>query len=364
MTRRTTTRPHAVLLLSFAAVGCYGTSDDTASTETGNPPVVASAIALVDRDGEAHVVGDPGAIDPGGAEVEVMNLGSGERARTASEQDGSFEVLAPGTLDDSYRVRLVGHPNTRVLTVTRSDVSSTRLSCLDDADYAALLLDDTFEAADNSCADVSDCNAGQIDFLCGVWCARPVSVSGQQDLEGAAALAEEQICASGCNVGFACGTSVQQPGVILACRSGRCIDQRDPCVCHGESVEWTWVGGNAITPSPTHVIAADCGTYEYRDNDTGGADCQQALTDCAAERVSIALLDAQVTAALAAGGVVFGQDSRPVDGQVLEITVGSSALSVGDPCPGGDDACVAPPEGVMRLMAALEALAQAAACGL
>ncbi len=85
---------------------CARTTD---STETGNPPVIdVELIALVEKSGEVHVVGEPKAIRPGGGRLEVTTVASGDVARGDVGEDGSFDVAVDGTLDDQYRLRAIG----------------------------------------------------------------------------------------------------------------------------------------------------------------------------------------------------------------------------------------------------------------
>jgi hypothetical protein len=87
---------------------CSRTHQDGVSTETGNPPVIErDRIALVLIDGEAHVVGEPGAIDPPRGEVEVTIERTSESARTQVEGNGSFDVEVEARLGDAFSVRVI-----------------------------------------------------------------------------------------------------------------------------------------------------------------------------------------------------------------------------------------------------------------
>jgi hypothetical protein len=79
--------------------------------------------------------------------------------------------------------------------------------------------------------------------------------------------------------------------------------------------------------------------------DLGG--CDAAVTGTA---VANALAHPDVTTAVAAAPVLYGCDTRPVDGQVLQIDLGTARIEV------GRDGCGQIPEGVAALAALLRAL--------
>lgn len=71
--------------------------------------------------------------------------------------------------------------------------------------------------------------------------------------------------------------------------------------------------------------------------------------------VEQAFADPDVQAALAMKNVLYGRDSRPVDGQVFRIERGGNVIEVGGACMGGQG-CVEIPEGVAALVALLREL--------
>lgn len=101
--------------------------------------------------------------------------------------------------------------------------------------------------------------------------------------------------------------------------------------------------------------------------DSGVHTCAPALPACGATGVvSIATIasdlgDANVQAALTAGtDVLFGRDTRPVDGTVFAISNGGKGrLLVGDSCPTMASSCIGIPAGIQRLADDLRSLAAA-----
>jgi hypothetical protein len=70
-----------------------------------------------------------------------------------------------------------------------------------------------------------------------------------------------------------------------------------------------------------------------------------------------ALSDPDVQQAVAQHEVLYGVDSRPVDGTVVRIRIGSSVIDVGSPCPtSGGGGCDPIPTGVSALADLLRAI--------
>lgn len=70
--------------------------------------------------------------------------------------------------------------------------------------------------------------------------------------------------------------------------------------------------------------------------------------------VNAAFAHPDVVAAFAAAPILYGRDTRPVDGQVFEIEeVGGAIVTVGSDCGSVGPACVAIPPGVAALQALL-----------
>lgn len=90
------------------------------STETGNPPVLdQDGIYWLRRDADAEIIGEPGAVKPGGSVVEVL-IGSNVVGRVESKPDGSFTLTAQGAGEQSFSVRAV---NGRVQSDTLSSTT-------------------------------------------------------------------------------------------------------------------------------------------------------------------------------------------------------------------------------------------------
>src|SRR5215510_3814148 len=79
--------------LLFWLLGACNSAHIQTSTETGNPPVIdASKISLVVSADSVRIVGKPGAITPGGADVELSVVGTSKVESGPSNSDGSFEI--------------------------------------------------------------------------------------------------------------------------------------------------------------------------------------------------------------------------------------------------------------------------------
>lgn len=156
--------------LAFGSFSCGGYSlsgDERASTETGNPPVVDHGkirIAVVGD--QVHVVGDVGAVSPGGASVTVANQKSGASVSVDSETDGSFDAAIEGDAGDRYTVELKGVPAV-VVSATVVEPSGTDSECYT-ADETTIAIQAAAESAaaevgcerDTDCTLASQCGLG------------------------------------------------------------------------------------------------------------------------------------------------------------------------------------------------------------
>jgi hypothetical protein len=114
--------------------------------------------------------------------------------------------------------------------------------------------------------------------------------------------------------------------------------------------------GGRIATRDSSVL--DCATYRHvRENFSSPSSpplrCEAQLA-CSAAGVSVesvvrALAHTDVTAAFSAAPVLYGRDMRPVDGQVLVLTRGGKAVTVGSECGAGTGACTPIPAGVRAL---------------
>jgi hypothetical protein len=91
------------LLPMCAWFACQSTPSD--STETGNPPVLdADAISWLRYGADAEVLGQPGAVKPGGSLVEVLVDGK-VVGSAISNENGSFEMTAVGAGEGNFVIR-------------------------------------------------------------------------------------------------------------------------------------------------------------------------------------------------------------------------------------------------------------------
>lgn len=138
-----------------------------------------------------------------------------------------------------------------------------------------------------------------------------------------------------------------------------------PCSpCVEDMIGWGNNGGFVAFTERSSLDA--CNAYQHERRSVGGggapsAQCKRALPCMGSglhgiADVLTAIEHADVRAALAKKQVLFGVDTRPVDGQVFEIVVGSSKIEVGMPCSAGATGCSAIPPGVSTLAQLLRAV--------
>lgn len=147
----------------------------------------------------------------------------------------------------------------------------------------------------------------------------------------------------------------------FACEQGVCtwnyLDPVSDC-CSAQEVSWGPNGGLVAPGSQPLFTVSDCAFYR----DLGGESCSSALScgnPLSGSNLTEALADTDVQAAIAAAPVLFGVDTRVVDGPILRITVatakGPAQIEVGSPC-SGSTTCEPIPDGVAALAKLLREL--------
>lgn len=252
----------AIALAPFLLVGCGSSSaggvsrtPPNGSTETGNPPVIdITRVALVVMRDEVHVTGEDGAVTPGGAELEIETLSSGDVARGKSDAKGAFDIQVAGTIDDTYELRALGESadvKSEPVYLSRGGASvgegdGGTLAC---SQLGSLIEDPITQAADvadRACSSNADCTIVHAQNDCPVWpCLGPALSQA-----GASEIASSFGALQGMCQAF---TDASCPRAIADCgRSGpaACVDSRcvdcalddcssascDPC----DTPEITW----------------------------------------------------------------------------------------------------------------------------
>jgi hypothetical protein len=232
-------------------------------------------IALVVKRDEVHVAGEPGAVTPGGIEVEVENLRSGELERGDVARDGSFDVVVAGSLDDTYLLRAQEErraPASAPVYLYRGGAmiatdGGRASSCEQRAEIIRDQLAGLIDGADRACDSNDDCTlaaaVGCPDWYCG---GPAISRSGEAALAPALAAVVDGLCEpftdDQCYLGMPTPQCVA-PGPV-ACIAGECVDcGNGDCsgascaTCDHPQVTWAPIGpvlGNA------HMVQ-DCTRY-------------------------------------------------------------------------------------------------------
>ena len=253
------------------------------------------------------------------------------------------------------------------------------LTCEQRAASASQAVADALRAADLSCEADEDCEEISIDTDCHAACGGLVGPQGKSGVQAEIAKQNAGICATFERDGCKVIVPPCVPPQPFACVSGACanVDRSQPRPDAG-------MPDSGGTPVPGCLSAAiswglDGGFVAYRD--------QFALEPCAnfsAERmpgrspgdpeacanevatdaaitivdVNAALAHAEVAAGFAAAPVLYGRDTRPVDGTVFRIERAKKVIELGQDCGGGGAGCRAIPAGLASLRQLLQALAQ------
>jgi len=221
----------------------------------------------------------------------------------------------------------------------------------------------------NACSAFSDaiCTAESIEpgavAVCDVSCSRNsdcAALGSDYRCEGSFCRVPEIASASG-GAGGSAGSGASAGSSGLSC--AECFD--------APTLKWTSVGGDRASPTRPSSDLSNCNYYHHELVREGVDDplapplpqCTAPVDGCPS--LTLARLNATVTdTALQAGlaqHTLFGRDQRPVDGSILQVSVGDSGASflVGAPCAGTSEDCIEIPPAVASLVTQLHELDQA-----
>ena len=135
----------------------------------------------------------------------------------------------------------------------------------------------------------------------------------------------------------------------------------DDCGCIVDRITWGSNGGHVAYFETSSL--SPCKTFSHQRESVltnpPTLMCMQELTACAtsitATQIAGALAHPEVKAAIAAAPVLYGRDTRPLDGAVFRMQIGSAMVEVGLPC-AGTTGCTPIPPGVDTLATLLRDL--------
>lgn len=143
-----------LVLLVGPFVGCM-------VTETGNPTAIdAKSIYLRKMDSGVRMVGEKGAVTPGGSRLRIIDLDSlSEPVTITVEKDGSFQVDLEGAMDHVYRLRAIKGDD-RSDPVNISGIPIEEANCIEVDPPLVLVFPDTQpgEVAEQQIALTNTCN--------------------------------------------------------------------------------------------------------------------------------------------------------------------------------------------------------------
>jgi hypothetical protein len=235
-------------------------------------------------------------------------------------------------------------------------------SCTTRAQQASGAVSVALAAAKRECTTRADCEQISIDTDCHAACGALVSKTDTAAINAVIAAQNEGVCGGfeddGCK-------RIIPPCVAprdFDCVAGRCteIDGVPADGCIDQALSWGPNGGLVAYEERSEL--ATCRTFRIVRMTPGDppilASCENEVDSSAATTVDAidrAVADADVQAAITRAPVLYGQDSRPVDGTVFRIDIGGATIDVGDDC-AGSSGCTAIPAGVAALRIALQAL--------
>jgi hypothetical protein len=215
-------------------------------TETGNPPGIDSYRLYLEQTADGvRVVGGAGAVTPGGAQVTIHNLSTGERIETFAAADGSLDARIAGAPGDEYEVTASsgGRQVTEAISFTRlaERQNLDGVSC--EALEATLSesLRETYAGADAACSTDTDCIP--VGWTSGAGCytgcgVALLSTTSSAATNAAALALTAPVCAAldRCDRGPAPSCAGGPAAAVLTCRDGQC-QAVDPLAASCEDLE-------------------------------------------------------------------------------------------------------------------------------
>lgn len=255
-----------------------------------------------------------------------------------------------------------GHDGGQSGAAGEHDASTEMLSCSERESLASNAVADALVGADRGCTTRSDCEAISIDTDCHAACGAVVATEHKAAVAAVIAAEDAMTCAGFESDGCMRVIPPCDPPLGVDCEAGRCIDGvadagRPACTEH--VIRWGEDGG--LVASSIQFLLEPCARFRAFTMTPGQPEqmiCDSVVPDD--RSVSAGDLDALIASddvmrAIADAPVVFGIDSRPVDGTVKRIEIDGAIIDVGGPCAGGAG-CVAIPRGVSELATMLQSL--------
>ncbi len=369
-------------MLPFATVFwmCCTSSHVGDATETGNPPFLdLDEISLVVSADGVRIVGEPGAVKPGGAEITLENVATGEVARGKANADGSFDIAIDASADAVIEVRASsGGESSGSVYVTRGGAmvgsdGGSALSCMERSQLASQAIGGVLTSLDSSCETAADCKFVPYRTSCTDACGDALVSAGEVErLQDTVRSIGSGICrdfaADGCTVeAQPCPPPLSGP---VQCVAGRCEQLERPLSACEQCFDTAMGPTNVLQWGPTnnsvrHTISA-CQNFARVTRTE--APCLGNLPSCrdesnpwfvpTVEDLVLALRHPDVERALASGELVGG--APPPGGFSTSITLGDRSFVISN-C-GTGPSCDAVPAGVQNLRAVLDDIAQGLGC--
>jgi hypothetical protein len=267
---------------------------------------------------------------------------------------------------------------------TSGDTTSDSELCMQRAKAASDAVQRAVDQADLSCESDTDCEITSNSTRCHPACGALVSSQGRYAVQDAVDTTNQVLCGAFETAGCKAFLPPCEPPGDFGCTAGRCewrerggapdsgtrvddaavaADASSEAGCVARPIKWGPNGG-FVAYSDTHMLMP-CRDYAFervgsRDPDATTS-CENVVTPAALvsiDDVNAALDNTDVAAAIAAPPpVLYGADSRPVDGVVFRIEIGKGVIDLGGEC-NGSAGCKAIPAGLKALQDTLLALTE------
>jgi hypothetical protein len=281
----------ACALASLWLITCTSTHTEN-STETGNPPVIdVDRVALEVGKDSVHIVGEAGAVMPGGASIEITNVRTGQTVKAQAAPDGSFEVEVMATPQDVLALAAsAGSKHSQPVYVARGGAwvgdGSSGLSCQQRSQLASQAIGSALVQATSGCRVAEDCIEVPTRSVCTASCGDAlVARTERAAVENTLRSVDDGLCksfeADGCMLlALPC---IPPPNGPIVCNTGRC-EQREP----GAALDaGTAADGGGLDAGAAPDASADGGALDAGAAPDASADAGDPAGSCPPNRVYV-----------------------------------------------------------------------------
>jgi len=234
------------------------------------------------------------------------------------------------------------------------DASTETLSCSERESIASNAVVDALDGAELGCSTAADCEEISIDTECHAACGAVVATQHKAEVEAAIAAQDATTCADYHSDGCMLVIPPCEPPLGFNCVAGRCTEGTGEPACTDHTIRWGEDGG--LVASRVVFTLEPCARFRaftMSGDQPASMVCDGPVPSDTIDALNALIASADVQGALEDAPVIFGNDTRPVDGTVTRIDIDGAIIDVGQQCTGGAG-CIDIPAGVTDLTELLQ----------